>query len=206
VHVLIDPAYVLPRSVVVTGEVGMPGPYPLMSKVERLDEVLARAGGTREAAYVPGIRVYRRGEVLSTDTRAALADPGSNANIPLMDGDSIHVPRFDPTIRVTGAVLYPGYVAYRPGADLDYYVEQAGGYLASADDDRVAITGPDGRRQTVAQGLLRGSPVPLAGSEIFVPEETPASSSGIGWGDVLSRSIALVSTVATLLFAVSQLR
>ncbi len=206
VHVLIDPAYLVPRSVVVTGEVGMPGPYPLVGKVERLQELLARAGGTRESAYIPGIRVHRNGEIVSTDARAALADAGSPSNVPLLDGDSIHVPRFDPTIRITGAVTYSGYVAYRPGADLDYYIEQAGGYRADADEERVSITGPDGRRQTVARGLLRGSPVPVAGSEIYVPPLAPASTSGFGWGDVLQRTVAFVSTVATLIFAVQQLR
>ncbi|MGH7443563.1 MAG: SLBB domain-containing protein, partial [Longimicrobiales bacterium] len=39
VHVLIDPAHLMPRSVVVTGEVGMPGPYPLVEKVDRLRDV-----------------------------------------------------------------------------------------------------------------------------------------------------------------------
>ncbi|MGH7504902.1 MAG: SLBB domain-containing protein, partial [Longimicrobiales bacterium] len=165
-----------------------------------------RAGGTREAAYIPGIRVHRDGEIVSIDARAALADADSPANVPLLDGDSIHVPRFDPTIRVTGAVTYGGFVAYRPGADLDYYIEQAGGYRADADEDRVAITGPDGRRQTVARGLLSGSPVPAAGSEIFVPTLTPTSSSGLGWGDVITRGAALAGTVLTLILAVQQLR
>lgn len=206
VHVLSDPAHLLPRTVVVTGEVGMPGPYSLVGRVERLHEVIARAGGTRESAYVPGIRLYRSGESVSMDARAALADPESPSNVPLVDGDSIHVPRFNPTIRVTGAVTYSGYVAYRPGADLEYYIEQAGGYRGDADESRVAITGPDGRRQTVARGLLRGSPVPVAGSEIYVPERTADSRSGMSWGDVLTRTVAFVSTVATLIFAVQQLR
>jgi protein involved in polysaccharide export with SLBB domain len=206
VHVLIDPAHMLPRTVVVTGEVGMPGPYSLVGRVERLRAVIARAGGTRESAYVPGIRLYRNGEIVSMDARAALADPESPANVPLVDGDSIHVPRFNPTIRVTGAVTYSGYVAYRPGADLEYYIEQAGGYRGDADESRVAITGPDGRRQTVARGLLRGSPVPVAGSEIYVPERTVDSRSGMSWGDVLTRTVAFASTVATLIFAVQQLR
>ncbi|MHB1168921.1 MAG: SLBB domain-containing protein [Longimicrobiales bacterium] len=206
VHVLIDPTHLLPRSVVVTGEVGMPGPYPLVGKVERLSEVLARAGGTRESAYVPGIRVYRDGELISTDVREALARRDSPANLPLMDGDSIHVPRFDPTIRITGAVAYEGWVAYEPGKDLDYYIRQAGGYRATADESRVAITGPDGRRQTVARGLLRGTPVPPAGSEIHVPELVAGQRTGMSWGDVLTRTVAFASTIATLIFAVQQLR
>ena len=206
VHVLSDPTHLLPRSVVVTGEVGMPGPYPLVGKVERLSEVLARAGGTRESAYVPGIRVYREGELISTDVREALASRDSPANLPLMNGDSIHVPRFDPTVRVTGAVLYEGWVAYEPGKNLDYYIRQAGGYRANADESRVAITGPDGRRQTVARGLLRGMPVPPAGSEIYVPEQVAGLRTGLSWGDVLTRTVAFASTIATLIFAVQQLR
>src|SRR5690606_15466952 len=127
----------LPRSVSVTGEVGMPGPYPLVGKVERLSDVLARAGGTRESAYVPGIRVYRNGELISTDVREALADRDSPANLPLVDGDSIHVPRFDPTIRIPGAVMVEGWVAYEPGRNRDYYIQQAGrGTRAATRDSR----------------------------------------------------------------------
>ncbi len=206
VHVLSDPTHLLPRSVVVTGEVGMPGPYPLVGRVERLSEVLARAGGTRASAYVPGIRVYRAGELISIDVREALAERDSPANLPLMHGDSIHVPRYDPTIRVTGAVAYEGWVAYEPGKDLDYYIRQAGGYRADADESRVAITGPDGRRQTVARGLLRGTPVPPAGSEIHVPPLVAGQRTGMSWGDVLTRTLAVASTIATLIFAVQQLR
>lgn len=206
VHVLSDPTHLVPRSVIVTGEVGMPGPYPLVGKVERLSEVLARAGGTRESAYVPGIRVYRDGELVSTDIREALAERDSPANLPMMDGDSIHVPRFDPTIRVTGAVMYEGWVAYERGKDLEYYIRQAGGYAANADETRVAITGPDGRRQTVARGLLRGTPVPPAGSEIYVPELVAGQRTGMSWGDVLTRTVGIASTIATLIFAVQQLR
>lgn len=206
VHVLSDPSHLLPRSVIVTGEVGMPGPYPLVGKVERLSDVLARAGGTRESAYVPGIRVYRNGELISTDAREALADRDSPANLPLVDGDSIHVPRFDPTIRITGAVMFEGWVAYEPGRNLDYYIQQAGGYAANADESRVSITGPDGRRQVVARGLLRGTPVPPPGSEIFVPELVAGQRTGMSWGDVLTRTVAVASTIATLIFAVQQLR
>lgn len=206
VHVLTDPAYALPRSVVITGEVRMPGPYPLIGKVERLRDVLARAGGTTDAAYTPGIRVHRGGEVVSTDTRKALDSPDSPANVPMSAGDSVHVPRFDPTIRVHGAVTYPGYVAYRSGANLEYYIEQAGGYRADADERRVAITAPDGRRQTAARGLLSRTPVPLAGSEIYVPEQSPASARGLGWGEMFTRTAALASTIAGLLFAIAQLR
>ncbi len=206
VHVLSDPTHLVPRSVVVTGEVGMPGPYPLVGKVERLSEVLARAGGTRESAYVPGIRVFRNGELVSTDAREALAERDSPANLPLQDGDSIHVPRFDPTIRITGAVMYEGWVAYEPGKDLDYYIQQAGGYRGDADETRVAITGPDGRRQTVARGLLRGKPAPPAGSTIHVPELVAGQRTGMSWGDVLTRTVGIASALATLIFAVQQLR
>src|SRR5690606_36031448 len=105
-----------------------------------------------------------------------------------------------------GAVMFEGWVAYEPGRNLDYYIQQAGGYAANADESRVSITGPDGRRQVVARGLLRGTPVPPPGSEMFVPELVAGQRTGMSWGDVLTRTAAVASPIATLIFARPQLR
>lgn len=205
VQVLQAPGWETAREVRIAGEVARPGPYALVSRVERLSDALARAGGVTEWAYLPGIHIVRSGVVLSANAREALADRSSPSNVPLMDGDSIHVPRYDPTIRIAGAVYYAGHVAYRPGADLDYYIEQAGGYRADADRKGVSISGPDGRRQTVARGLLRSDPVPAPGSLIFVPEIAPGlEREGTNWGEVLARTAGIVSALATLLIAIGQ--
>lgn len=47
--------------------------------------------------------------------------------IPLRDGDRFVVPRDPRAVLVVGQVRYPGYVAFEPGADASYYLEQAGG-------------------------------------------------------------------------------
>jgi hypothetical protein len=48
--------------------------------------------------------------------------------------------------------------------------------------------------------------VPPPGSEIFVPELVAGQRTGMSWGDVLTRTVAFASTIATLIFAVQQLR
>lgn len=58
----------------------------------------------------------------------AIAKPGSDADILLREGDRLVVPRYNGTVKVNGAVLYPNSVSYVAGKNVAYYIEQAGGF------------------------------------------------------------------------------
>jgi protein involved in polysaccharide export with SLBB domain len=64
---------------------------------------------------------------------ADLYDGGGNVdNITLMNGDSVVIARRSMTVEVSGAVITPGLVQYKAGADLRYYIEKANGYNTRA--------------------------------------------------------------------------
>lgn len=54
-----SPAYNPQKNVTITGEVTFPGPYVLTSKNEKLSDLVAKAGGTSQWAYVKGARLLR---------------------------------------------------------------------------------------------------------------------------------------------------
>ena len=96
--------------------------------------IAATGGSAQEPADTAPARVQ-----VNLDLVRVLEDPLSGADIVLQPGDSLHVPEFEPTVRVTGAVYTPTSVVYREGADLDYYLGNAGGLTSFADAGRISV-------------------------------------------------------------------
>ena len=178
VLVLRQPDFDYQRTVIVTGEVRYPGVYSLRTKSDRLSDVIARAGGLTKEAYAEGIRFVRsQNDVgrINVDLARALRDTVSSANVILQPGDSIQVPEYQPSVKVSGAVNSPGSVLWRRGAGLDYYLSAAGGFAQHADKGAVSVRFANGEVRTRGRGLLGGDPKPGPGSEVFVPAEDPSA-------------------------------
>lgn len=58
----------------------------------------------------------------------AIAKPGCDEDILLREGDRLVVPRYNGTVKINGAVLYPNSVSYVAGKSVSYYIDQAGGF------------------------------------------------------------------------------
>jgi protein involved in polysaccharide export with SLBB domain len=173
-----QPNFELQRMVTVSGEVMFPGTYALHAKDDRLADIIQRAGGLTPRAYAQGIRFVRaldnRGRI-NIDLPKALKDSSSRDNVILQPGDSIGIPEYQASVRVTGAVNSPGSVLYRPGASLDYYLNAAGGYTRVAVKGRVSVRYANGAVRTRETGFLSSyNPKPGPGSEVFVPAKDPA--------------------------------
>ncbi|PYO94565.1 MAG: hypothetical protein DMD62_04805 [Gemmatimonadetes bacterium] len=172
VLILKQPEFDFQRTIVLTGEVHYPGPYTLRAKDERLSDVIARAGGLTQQAYAEGIRFVRptRGAGrINIDLPRAMRDPRSRDNIMLQPGDSIDIPVFQASVKVSGAVNSPGSILWHEGESFDYYLNQAGGLKANADKKRASVQFANGETRA-ASGHLRPGP----GSEIVVPDKAPS--------------------------------
>jgi protein involved in polysaccharide export with SLBB domain len=137
----------------------------------------------------------------------AVEDRTSRSNLVVENGDSIHVPRFIPTVVVRGAVAEPGAVVYREGAGLDYYIRQAGGYVEDADKSRVRIRLANG--QVAIRGgrfLVFGGGIedPDPGSVISVPFEPPPTGEGIRITEFVGIVGTLLTAAASIIIAVSR--
>lgn len=175
VLILRQPNWELQRTVVVAGEVRFPGRYSLVSKGERLADVIERAGGFTATAYPGGVVFYRRaGELgrIGVDLPKVMKDPGYRDNLILQDGDSVFIPAYSGVVNVTGAVNSPVAVAYVPGANLRYYVDAAGGPSRKADVNHAYVRQSNGKVESVHHHVLfpDGQPKPEPGSVVFVPE------------------------------------
>ena len=183
-----------------------PGTYVLRDRQERVSDIVRRAGGMTPQAYASGFQLYRRGRPLPIDLARAMKDPRSRYDVALEPGDSLYVPAYDPTVSVTGDVAFESRVLYRPGEGLGYYIGQAGGYGDKAEKGRASVAYANGERAVVKHFLwVHRSPAVRPGSTIFVPT-TPPGETGINWDNFLSKTLAAMSTLATVLIAVHQFK
>ncbi|MBI4503053.1 MAG: SLBB domain-containing protein, partial [Gemmatimonadetes bacterium] len=190
-----QPGLESPRLIVLSGEVKFPGRYTLLTKDERLTDLIERAGGLTPRAYANGIRFFRReyehpkGKGLQNQTESRAlernvfeTDPGLTRigvnlervlrdaryqdNLALAAGDSIHIPRFLPVVLVEGGVNAPTAVTYVPGRGRDYYVDAAGGFARLADKKGTYVEQPN--------GIIEKKGKPQPGAVVVVPvRESP---------------------------------
>ncbi|MGZ6109206.1 MAG: SLBB domain-containing protein, partial [Gemmatimonadaceae bacterium] len=204
--ILRQPNWELQRTAVVAGEVKYPGRYSLKTKTEKITDIIERAGGLTPDAYANGVTFYRtRNGVgrIGIELPDVLRNPRSLDNLPLQDGDSLYIPRYNAVVNVQGAVNSPVAVTYSPGKSIEYYVRAAGGPTRKADVKRAYVTQPNGKVEARDNRFLLpdGIPKPLAGSSVFVPERDPGD---LGAAAIIA-NIGVVSQVlaglATLIIA-----
>jgi polysaccharide export outer membrane protein len=206
VLILRQPNWELQRTVVIGGEVKFPGRYSLRTKTEKLRDLIDRAGGLTADAYANGVVFYRTNGVgrIGIELPHVLKNSKDLDNLPLQDGDSVFIPRYNAVVSVTGAVNSPIAVTYAPGANIDYYIRAAGGGSRKADLDRAYVTQPNGKVESrVARFLIPDAvPKPFAGSTVFVPEKDPAAKPF----DFLTSAGSIAQIAATLVTLVIALR
>ena len=125
------------------------------------------------------------------DLEAALANPGSDADLVLREGDVLTVPEYNNTVKVNGAVMMPNTVSYAKGKSVKYYLNQAGGYSANAKKSQKFIIYMNGQ---VAEVKGSGKKQIEAGCEIVVPNKTKK----LNFATVVSNATSFAS-LATML-------
>jgi len=198
------PGFEPTAAVRVTGQVVNPGTYVLEEREETVSQLLRRAGGLTDEAHLEGFRLVRDNLPVGMRLPEALAEPGGPEDVILEDGDSLVVPRFDQTVEVRGAVAFDARVLYHEGWDLGDYLDQAGGPLDVADDERISVEYPNGERAIVKKRtfFFDRNPEVLPGSVIYVPRESP--DEGVDLDRILTRSLSVLSTLATALLVITR--
>ena len=127
----------------------------------------------------------------------ALANPGSDDDPYLREGDRIVVPRYTSTVSINGEVLYPNTVRFKAGEKADYYIDLAGGVSSSGKRSRTIIIYMNGM---VAKADRKHKPKP--GCQIVVP--TKARRRGLGLTEWLSIGTSTAS-IATMIATIANL-
>jgi protein involved in polysaccharide export with SLBB domain len=205
VTVLRQPDFELQRMVSVAGEVVFPGSFALQKRDERLTSLIRRAGGLSPTAFVEGARLVRLADSagpVNIDLAAALREPGERDDLILRPGDVLEVPEYNAVVKVQGAVFAPMSVQYRPGANLAYYIANAGGYVRNADKGRVSVRYANGSAEVTSRTLLfiRNRPEVRPGATVTVPLKPDAEPFNVTQFLSATAQI-LASTVAIIIVA-----
>jgi polysaccharide export outer membrane protein len=207
-HILIlrQPEFEMPQSVRITGEVSVPGEYTILTKDDRLGNLIARANGLLNTGYLEGAQFFRQqGELgrINVDLLNVLDDPSGQANILLQPGDSLHIPEYSPTVVVSGAVNSPVTVLFSEGQGLDYYLANAGGYRNDADKGRVSVRYANGMAQTRSKFLFWSSyPEPGPGSIVAVPTKDPLAGTDVA--QMITNVVGILSSLMTVIVVLTR--
>ena len=128
----------------------------------------------------------------------ALANPGSDDDVVLREGDRIIVPEFSGTVKIDGNVMYPNTASYSSGKSYKWYVRnQAGGFGMGAKKSRAFILYQNG-----AVKKANGAKIE-PGCEIFVPSKTRSANDKISMianlGTSLATMVTMLATVTNLI-------
>ena len=180
-----NPTYGFEERVKVTGEVNIPGEYPIMGR--SLDLIIAEAGGLTPTAFEPGIKIFR--DTVQVGWHSFQYVPVS--------GDSIYVPPRPGTVKIEGAVHHPGFLAFKENRKLKDYLELAGGLTSYADKRKIYIIYPNG--EAMPKERFSNPKVP-EGSTIVVSENKAISPTN--YLDVVQRLASIAGSLATLILVV----
>lgn len=225
IYVRRSPGYATPQNVSIEGQVMFAGTYTLSHKNERLSDVLRKAGGVTDLAYINGARLMRHtteserikmqavtrllaGQGANSDSinvallqlsdtypvgielAEALANPGSDADLVLREGDQIIIPQYNGTVKISGDVMFPNTVAYEKGRRYSYYIDQAGGFGQRAKKSRTIIIYMNGTVGRVAHNAKV-----RPGCEIVVPSKPKRNASAVGQWLGIGTSVASLATM-----------
>ena len=233
VYVRRSPGYQAQQNVSVNGEIIFGGTYALTSREERLSQLVQKAGGATNYAYLRGAKLTRvanadekkrmndvvrlmnrqLGEAMmdslgikvedtftvGIDLEKALAKPGSSADLVLREGDIISIPKNTNTVSIDGAVMMPNTVSYITGENIDYYLNQSGGYADNAKKSKKFIVYMNGQVTKVkGNGKKQIEP----GCEIIVPSKAKKKvdiGNILGYATSFSSLGMMIASVANLI-------
>ena len=126
----------------------------------------------------------------------ALAQPGSDYDIVLREGDELIVPETTSSVRIQGEVLYPNTVHFISGKPVSYYVKQAGGYTSRARRSKVYVIYMNGTVSVGTSSKLE------PGCELVVPARAErnrlTTSEWLGIGTSSASIATMVATIVNL--------
>ena len=145
-----------------------------------------------------GVRVEDHFTV-GIDLEKAIANPGSASDLVLREGDVIFIPKNANTVTINGAVMVPNTVSYIAGKNIDYYLNQAGGYSDNAKKSKKFIVYMNGQ-VTKVKGSGKKQIEP--GCEIIVPSKSKKRTNVgeiLGYATSFSSLGMMIASIANLI-------
>lgn len=157
---------------------------------------MARSGEGSDSISIAKLAISETYTV-GLDMGKALANPGSDYDVVLREGDMIYIPEYVNTVKIGGSVMYPNTVSWQKGAKLKHYINMAGGYGDMAKKRKVYIIYLNG---TVARAKKSSSNLIQPGCEIIVPSKKEKQrmqlAEILGMSSATATIAAMVATLA----------
>lgn len=165
-----SPRYEDQKSVAIEGEIRYPGYYTIKDKTQRITDLITLAGGLKNGAYPKGATFKRDSTQIAVDLTVILKNPLVQENLLLLQGDLLFIPRELETVKLSGELLNPISVAFRPNLSVKDYIAQAGGFTDKAVKRRVYVKYANGFSDRIKTFLFFTTyPKVEPGAEIIVP-------------------------------------
>ncbi len=162
------------------------------AKRESLDQI---------ASETPGIAVkIKESEAVAINLEKILANPGSEADLVLEEGDILNVPKLLQTVRMRGDVVYPTTLRHELGRGFTYYINGAGGFDRRANRKQTYVVYANGAVKRTKGFLgIRSYPAIEPGAEVIVPSKGPKTPFRVG------ELVGITTGLATLALVLSQI-
>jgi protein involved in polysaccharide export with SLBB domain len=200
-------------NIYISGEVNIPGAYPLITDDETLQSIINRAGSFNSKALKNGISIYRDKKYFEvTAPRSALFSGDEdgkgdkvrvawqNVSVTLMPGDSVVVKESTGTVNVSGQVYNPGLIEFRKEKGLKYYISGAGGVTELGNKKSIIVIYANG---VVSPNKWYSTPKIEDGATIIVNEKPP--SEPFDPTEFASTLASFLSSIVTIMVLSNQL-
>ena len=157
---------VINQYVIIEGLVRFPGRYSISNNNEKITDIIERAGGLLDNAYLGASEFFRDGNKIRLSFEKIVRSPRSRLNFPITNGDRIVIKQKTNIVEVRGEVNNPGFYQFLKGARFDEYIDLAGGYKKNAAKYGSFVLYPDGSANELK--LISRSPEVKDGSIISV--------------------------------------
>jgi len=173
-------------------------------KVEKKDSIAndaKRESLDQIAAETPGVAVkIKESEAVAINLEKILANPGSEEDLVLEEGDILNVPKLLQTVRLRGDVVYPTTLRHEQGRGLRYYINGAGGFDRRANRKQTYVVYANGAvKRTKGVLGIRSYPLVEPGAEVIIPSKGPKTPLRLG------ELVGVTTGLATLALVLSQI-
>jgi protein involved in polysaccharide export with SLBB domain len=197
IDVRMSPGYRGQKFVRLSGDFLNPGLYAITENVDRVSDVVKRAGGLLPYAYAASFQLRRNDLPVALDFTRAM-DGDDKQNLLVKDGDELTIHSDPNVVRVVGAVSRPSLIRFQPGLGVFDYIELSGGPAELGEKKQAVVDYPSGFSRRVRRRLFfwTSQPEVISGSTITVPATTQKDRN---FDTVITRTVQTISGLATLI-------
>jgi len=133
---------------------------------------------------------------VAIDLERALADPNSDANLIMKEGDEIFIPAYTNTVKISGYIMRPVTVTYDKKLKWKDYVNLAGGFSKGSIRRKTYAIHMNGAVSTKSWGSLTVEP----GDEIVVPGKEMSERNQFNFANIATATSMLASITTMIAY------